>query len=69
MPNGAPSLTPEAYTAITAYILQSNGGVAGPSALTGSTAVPIGSVIAQQKNSLIPSALPNMEVPGRHRDR
>ena len=42
-------VTPEAYTAITAYILQSNGGVAGPSALTGSTAVPIGNVIAQQK--------------------
>ena len=49
MPYGAPSLSPENYTAITAYILQANGGVAGSSALTGSTDVPIRSVIAQQK--------------------
>ena len=49
MPYGAPSLSPESYTAITAYILQSNGGVAGSSALTGSTDVPIRSVIAPQK--------------------
>ena len=49
MPYGAPSLSMESYTAITAYILQANGGVAGPSALTGSTAVPISSVTARQK--------------------
>jgi mono/diheme cytochrome c family protein len=49
MPYGAPSLSPESYTVITAYILQANGGVAGSSALTGSTAVPIGSVISRQK--------------------
>ena len=49
MPYGAPSLSLESYTAITAYVLQANGGVAGPSALTGSTAVPISSVIAEQK--------------------
>ena len=49
MPYGAPSLSPENYTAITAYILQANGGVAGPSALTASTAVPIRSVTAGQK--------------------
>ena len=49
MPYGAPSLSPESYTAITAYILQANGGVAGPSALTASTAVPIRSVTAGQK--------------------
>lgn len=49
MPYGAPSLSFESYTAITAYILQANGGVAGPSALTGSTAVPIGGVISRQK--------------------
>ena len=49
MPYGAPSLSPESYTAITAYILQANGGVAGTGALTGSTAVPIRSVIAEQK--------------------
>jgi mono/diheme cytochrome c family protein len=48
MPYGAPSLSLESYTAITAYILQANGGIAGPSALTGSTAVPIGSVTARQ---------------------
>ena len=49
MPYGAPSLSMESYTAITAYILQANGGVAGASALTGSTAVPISSVTAPQK--------------------
>ena len=49
MPYGAPSLSLESYTAITAFILQANGGVAGSSALTGSTAVPIRSVIAPQK--------------------
>lgn len=49
MPYGAPSLSPESYTMITAYILQANGGVAGASALTGSTAVAISSVTAAQK--------------------
>ena len=49
MPYGAPSLSLESYTAITAYILQANGGIAGPSALTGSTAVPISSVTTRQK--------------------
>jgi mono/diheme cytochrome c family protein len=49
MPYGAPSLSPESYTVITAYILQANGGVAGDSALTGSTAVAIGSVTAAKK--------------------
>jgi mono/diheme cytochrome c family protein len=44
MPYGAPSLTPEDYTVITAYILQANGGVAGGSALTTLTAVPISDV-------------------------
>ena len=46
MPYGAPSLSTDSYTAITAYILQVNGGVAGTTALTGSTAVPISSVTA-----------------------
>ena len=49
MPYGAPSLSMESYTEITAYILQANGGVAGASALTDSTAVPISSVTAPQK--------------------
>jgi mono/diheme cytochrome c family protein len=49
MPYGAPSLSTESYTEITAYILQVNGGVAGASAFTGSTAVPISSVTAPQK--------------------
>ena len=44
MPYGAPSLSVEAYTTITAYILQSNGAVAGDEALTASTAVRIGSL-------------------------
>jgi mono/diheme cytochrome c family protein len=44
MPYGAPSLSVEAYTTITAHILQSNGAVAGDEALTASTAVRIGSL-------------------------
>ena len=44
MPYGAPSLTTEAYMSITAFILQSNGAVAGPDALSASTAVPIESI-------------------------
>jgi mono/diheme cytochrome c family protein len=49
MPYGAPSLSVESYAAITAYILQANGSVAGATALTGSTAVPISSVTAPGK--------------------
>jgi mono/diheme cytochrome c family protein len=46
MPYGQPSLTTEAYAEITAFILQSNGAVAGESALSASTAVPLGSLTA-----------------------
>jgi mono/diheme cytochrome c family protein len=45
MPYGQPSLTTEAYTEITAFILQSNGAVAGESALSASTAVTIESLV------------------------
>ena len=45
MPYGAPSLEPDEYTLITAYILQSNGAVAGGEKFTASTAVQIGDVI------------------------
>lgn len=46
MPYGAPSLTTEAYTEIAAYILQSNGAVAGESALSAVTTAPIGGLMA-----------------------
>ena len=46
MPYGLPSLSTEAYESITAYILESNGAVAGAQALRASTAVPIASVTA-----------------------
>jgi len=46
MPYGQPSLTTEAYTEITAFILQSNGAVAGETTLSASTAVIIGDLIA-----------------------
>ena len=46
MPYGSPSLSVEDYTTITAYILRSNGAVAGDQALSASTAVPIGSLKA-----------------------
>lgn len=45
MPYGAPSLEPDMYTVITAYILQFNGAVAGEEKFTASTAVPIDEVI------------------------
>jgi mono/diheme cytochrome c family protein len=47
MPYGAPSLEVETYTMITAYILQTNGAVAGEEKLTASIAVPIGEVVAK----------------------
>ena len=50
MPYGAPSLSVESYTSITAYILQANGGVAGANALSASTVAPIGSVTAPAKS-------------------
>jgi enamine deaminase RidA (YjgF/YER057c/UK114 family) len=49
MPYGAPSLSEESYTAITAYILQVNGGVAGTNALSSSTVAPIANVAAVQR--------------------
>jgi hypothetical protein len=50
MPYGAPSLSVERYVAITAYILQSNGAVAGEEALSVSTVVTIGAVAASHKS-------------------
>ena len=49
MPYGAPSLSVESYTSITAYILQANGGVAGTDALSASTVEPIGSATASPR--------------------
>jgi hypothetical protein len=48
MPYGAPSLEPEMYTVITAYVLQVNGAVAGEEKLAASTAVPISEVIRKR---------------------
>ena len=39
MPYGGPSLTPETYLAIVAYILQSNGAASGAQALASSTTI------------------------------
>ena len=46
MPYGQPSLTTEAYEQIAAFVLQSNGAVAGETALSASTAVVIGDLVA-----------------------
>jgi hypothetical protein len=51
MPYGAPSLSEESYTAITAYILEVNGGVAGSSRLTASTLARIDTVTARKNSS------------------
>lgn len=60
MPYGGPSLSADTYTEIVAYLLQSNGAVAGAQALTATTAVPIGSVTAARVR---PPAVP--DPPGR----
>jgi mono/diheme cytochrome c family protein len=51
MPYGAPSLEPDTYTVITAYVLQANGAVAGEEKLTAMTVVPMGSVISKKSES------------------
>jgi hypothetical protein len=51
MPYGAPSLSVESYLAITAYVLQAKGGVAGANALSGSTVAPIATVTTIRKSS------------------
>ncbi len=51
MPYGAPSLEPDTYTVVTAYILQANGAVAGEQKLTASTPVVIGSLIPKRSPS------------------
>jgi mono/diheme cytochrome c family protein len=48
MPYGGPSLDPDTYTSITAFILSSNGAVAGTEKLSALTAVPIGTVTAKR---------------------
>ena len=48
MPYGRAPLSEEAYTSILAYILQSNGAVAGESELSASTAAQIGSLMPRQ---------------------
>lgn len=49
MPPGMASLGTDIYTSITAYILQSNGAVAGPDPLTMTTAVPIGIITVKKR--------------------
>jgi mono/diheme cytochrome c family protein len=51
MPYGGPSLSADTYTSIAAYVLQFNGAVAGERELSGSTAVPIGSLTAARVRS------------------
>jgi mono/diheme cytochrome c family protein len=48
MPYGGPSLDAESYTVITAYILSTNGAVAGAEKLNASTRVPITDVIVRR---------------------
>jgi mono/diheme cytochrome c family protein len=60
MPYGRPSLSADAYTSILAYILQSNGAVAGTQSLSATTVVPIDSVTAARAT---PPALPAQPAP------
>jgi mono/diheme cytochrome c family protein len=48
MPYGAPSLEPDTYTVITAYILQVNGAAAGKEKLTPSTALALAGVVPKR---------------------
>ena len=49
MPPGGPSLSPDQYAGIVAYILQQNSAAAGPTAFNAATAVPIGSIATGQR--------------------
>ena len=51
MPPGSSPLSADSYTSISAYILQSNGAVAGPDPLTTTTSVAIGVVAARKAES------------------
>jgi len=48
MPPGSSPLSADLYTSITAYVLQSNGAVAGPEPLTMTVAMPIGRVAREK---------------------
>ena len=48
MPYGGPSVDAESYTVITAFILSTNGAVAGEEKLSASTAVTIGSLMPKR---------------------
>ena len=45
MPPDAPSLAPDAYLSLAAYILQANGAAPGPQPFTAATSVPVGSLL------------------------
>ena len=51
MPPGGSTLGTDTYMALTAYVLQANGAVAGTTSLTPATAAPIGSVAAKKAGS------------------
>jgi polar amino acid transport system substrate-binding protein len=55
MPYGGPSLTPDAYLSILAYILQSNGAASGSHSLSSSTAVRIDSLTSAQRSARSPN--------------
>ena len=60
MPAGAPQpLEPKLYVAITAHILQSNGGTAGSEPFTATTDVVIGQVIAARSSAAAASTAPS----------
>src|SRR5690349_22516525 len=49
MPPGGPSLTPDQYASIVAYILQQNSATAGTTAFDATTSVPIGTIATGQR--------------------
>src|SRR6476661_4446904 len=49
MPPGGPSLSPDQYASIVAYVLQQNSAAAGATAFTATTTVPIGSIATGQR--------------------
>ncbi len=54
MPPGQPSLAPDAYVNIAAFILQANGATAGAQPLLASTATPIGTIATGQRAAVAP---------------
>ena len=65
MPPGGPTLPPDTYLSIVAYVLQQNGAAAGAQAFAANTAVPIGAVATGQRPAATAQAAAGGAAAGR----